>query len=116
MAKLKLVKPITDITAHREALADTVIGAFAKLAEHRDDMMQLWREFASLQPGETIKGCGTKTEFCAVHLGRSMRAVQYMLAGGNPSNRREIISLPAPAEAAVLDYEHMSRRELKKED
>jgi hypothetical protein len=78
--------------AQREALADTVIGAFAKLAEHREDVARLWCEFEGLKKGETIKACHTKTEFCSVHLGRTMRTIQYMLNGGNPQNGREIIS------------------------
>jgi hypothetical protein len=88
-----------ELQMKREALADRVIGAvmeaFQKLAEHREAIAQLWDEFERLQPGETIKGCHTKTEFAKVHLRRNIRSVQYMLKGGNPQNRlHEIISPP----------------------
>jgi hypothetical protein len=79
----------------RDALADRVISAvtaaFQKLAEHQDEIRQLWSEFEILKPGETIKGCRTKTEFAEVHLRRNIRAVQYMLKGGN-KNRGETVS------------------------
>jgi len=75
--------------ADREALAQRIAGAFAKLADHQTEVLQLWREFENLHDDERIMGCATKTEYCTKVLGRSMRAVQYMLAGGNP---RETIS------------------------
>ncbi len=75
----------------REALAEKVVAAFAKLAAHKTDIKNLWKEFEKLQPQETIRGCKTKTEFCEKHLGRSIRAVQYMLDGGNHS-RGETVS------------------------
>jgi hypothetical protein len=85
----------TELQVRREALADRVTAvitaAFTKLAEHRAEIQELWDEFEKLQPGETIKGCRTKTEFCRTHIGRSLRAVQYMLAGGN-HNRGETVS------------------------
>jgi hypothetical protein len=67
----------------REALAQKVAAAFARLADHKEDIERLWQEFANLQEGETIMGCQTKTEFCEKVLGRSIRAVRYMLDGGN---------------------------------
>ena len=92
----------------RDALADRVIGAvvsaFQKLAEHREDIETLWREFESLKPGETIKGCRTKTEFAETHLRRSIRSVQYMLKGGN-FNRGETVSLPTVEIEAVTPEE-----------
>src|SRR5438105_2890820 len=95
----------TRSAAQRDALADTVIGAveaaFQKLAEHRDEIIELWSEFASLQPGETIKGCHTKKEFCEVHLRRDIRSVQYMLKGGN-FNRGETVS------PTVVQVDHLS--------
>lgn len=92
-----------EVEKQREALAqrvaDGVTAACAKLAEYRADIEALWQEFAALKPGETIMGCTSKTQFCDVVLNRSMRAVQYMLNGGNPDNQkqREIISRPKPA-------------------
>ena len=69
----------------REALAqrvaDAVTGAFTKLAAAKDDIDALWVEFRFLPKGETIMGCATKTEFCEKVLGRSIRAVQYLLNG-----------------------------------
>jgi hypothetical protein len=87
----------TELQLNRDALADRVIvavtQAFQKLAEHRTEIAELWMEFETLRPGETIKGCRTKTEFCEVHLCRTIRSVQYMLKGGNP-RRGETISPP----------------------
>ena len=75
----------------REALASRVESAFAKLAAHKEDIEKLWVEFSLLKDGETIRGCKTKTEFCEKVLGRSIRAVQYMLDGGN-HRRHETVS------------------------
>ena len=97
---------MNELQIRRDALADVVIGAvmeaFQKLADHREDIARLWSEFAHLRPGETIKGCRTKKEFCETRLRRTPRAIQYMLAGGNPNNRREIIS-PDKDEAAKFE-------------
>jgi hypothetical protein len=81
-------------STEREALAQKVASAFAKLADHKKDIERLCQEFAALKDGETIMGCTTKTEFCDRVLGRSIRAVRYMLDGGN-HNRQETVS-PAP--------------------
>ncbi len=66
-------------------LADRVIqavgAAFSKLAEHKKEIAQLWAAFENLQPGETIKGCTTKTDFAHEYLHRTPRAIQYMLRG-----------------------------------
>lgn len=82
----------------REALAQRVLAAFtaafAKLAEHKDDIAALWVEFENLSTGDTIMGCRTKTEFCEKVLGRSIRAVQYLLNG-----RTEPKSVPPVPEA-----------------
>ena len=93
-----------DQQAEREALARRVVEAvnFAcqKLAEHRDDINRLWREFKQLKPGETIMGCRTRTEFCETVLHRSLRATEYMLSGGNPVSKRkghETVSRAVPA-------------------
>ncbi len=89
--------------AEREALAQRVAdafhAAFAKLAEHKEDIEQLWREFEHLKPGETIMQCRTKTEYCQKVLHRSIRAAQYMLTGGNPvaKRKRETVSRATPA-------------------
>ena len=64
-----------------------------KLVELKKPIRQLWYYFDHLKTGERILGCATKTEYCKKFLHVSLRAVQYMLAGGNPLNRpREIIS------------------------
>ena len=97
LAKL-IVQPPDQLTAAaRDLLAKKVISGFtaleATLTDFEDDIRGLWTEFENLKTGETILGCKTKTEFCTVHLHRSRRAVNYMLAGGNPTNQtREIIS------------------------
>jgi uncharacterized Zn-finger protein len=87
------------VRAEREALAqrvaDVVNGAFTKLAAAKDDIDNLWIEFRFLPKGETIMGCATKTEFCEKVLGRSIRAVQYMLDGGN-HKRHETVSPHSP--------------------
>ncbi len=74
----------------------------AKLRNLEADIRQLWVEFDKLQDGETILGCATKKEFCEKKLHRTPRAVQYMLAGGNPDNAKpsEIIS-PSPSAAEI---------------
>jgi hypothetical protein len=81
----------------REALARRVVEGIEciapKLAALAEDIRQLWREFEVLKPGETIMGCTTKKEFCRM-VGRTPRAVRYMLAGGN-ANRAETISPPS---------------------
>jgi len=88
-----------DLSADREALAKRVADAFgqafAKLAAHKSDIEQLWVEFENLPADETIMGCTTKGEFCQKVLGRSSRAVQYMLTGGNPSNRKAPVAKPS---------------------
>ena len=78
----------------REALALRVVEGIAclapKLSALAEDIRQLWVEFEALKPGETIMGCATKKQFCDL-IGRTPRAVRYMLAGGNV-NRGETIS------------------------
>jgi hypothetical protein len=87
----------SELQLNREALADKVIGIVAgiyqTLDEHREEITELWSAFKNLPPGETIKGCRTKTEFCKTHLHRHIRSVEYMLKGGN-HNRGETVSLP----------------------
>jgi hypothetical protein len=87
-----------EVISYREALAQRVITGCSLLAPKlralADDIRALWAEFEALQPGEAICGCTTKKEFCTNHLGRTPRAVRYLLAGGNP-RRGETIS-PAP--------------------
>jgi len=58
-----------------------------------DDIRQLWVEFDSLPKGEKILGCSTQKEFCQKHIGRTPRAVRYMLDGGN-HRRGETVSPP----------------------
>jgi len=75
-------------------------GFAAKLKTLEDDLRALWLDFENLKAGDTILGCATKKEFCEKKLGRTPRAIQYMLAGGNPNNTRsEIIS---PVESSIL--------------
>ena len=85
-----------EVISYREALAQRVITGCSliapKLKALADDIRSLWAEFEALKPSETIYGCATKKEFCTAHLGRTPRAVRYLLAGGNNS-RGEIVSL-----------------------
>jgi hypothetical protein len=86
----------------REALAQRIVEKcsvmLVALADLEDDIRSLWDEFERLPKGETILGCTTKKEFCE-KLGRTPRAVRYMLDGGNQNNGGEIIS---PAKAGTL--------------
>jgi hypothetical protein len=50
---------------------------------------QLRCDFRALKSGETIMGCKTWTEFCTKVLNRTTRAVQYVIAGGNPRSKRK---------------------------
>jgi len=71
----------------REALAGRVVAHFRavclKLAEMQKDIQLLWFEFDCLPTGEKIMGCANRKEFCRERLGRTPRAVRYMLKGGN---------------------------------
>jgi hypothetical protein len=95
-----------EVISYREALAQRVITGCRliapKLKTLADDIKALWAEFEALRPGETILGCKTKKAFCEAHIGRTPRAVRYLLGGGN-HNRGEIVS-PAP-EAPEQDDE-----------
>ena len=94
---------LTLTTADREALAQRVASAFAKLVDHADDIRQLWLEFENLSAGETIMGCTTKSQFCERVLGRSIRAVQYLLNGRTePQPAREQCS-PEPEAVECVD-------------
>ncbi len=77
----------------REALANQVIrdikSLTTKLSALEKSIRALWVEFDNLTGGEAILGCRTKKEFCERKLNRTPRAIQYMLAGGNPSNHRQ---------------------------
>jgi hypothetical protein len=91
---------------NREALAHKVAAGFQALKDIEDDVRRLWAEFDSLADGETIMGYHTKTEYCESVLGRTMRSVRYMLAGGN-HQRGETVSpidrdVP-PVDRDVLD-------------
>jgi hypothetical protein len=97
---------------HREALALRVSVAFTRAVQNlkdlKDDIEALWVEFDFLGSRGTIMGCRGKREFCEKRLGRSLRAVQYMLDGGNhkrsavPVAPSETVSLPAKVEPEVL--------------
>ena len=93
----------------REALAKRVVEQVrlvgASLKDLETDIRALWEEFERLQDGETIMGCRTKGEFCDRILGRTPRAVQYMLKGGNPTDKRkkpcETVSRPLTPSSAI---------------
>jgi hypothetical protein len=84
----------------------------AKLKTFEDDIRLLWIDFDNLKAGETILGCATKKEFCEKKLHRTPRAIQYMLAGGNPDNARqsEIIS---PVEAPTVSNREAARQKYR---
>jgi alkylated DNA repair dioxygenase AlkB len=87
--------PAMDREALARSVAEAFEKAFAKLAEHKANIERLWEEFDALTGEDTIMGCRAKTEFCEQVLHRSIRTVRYMLAGGNPDNKKrggEIIS------------------------
>jgi hypothetical protein len=86
----------------REALAQKVAAAFSRLADHKEDVEKLWREFENLEPNSSIMGCKNKTEFCEKILGRSIRTVQYLLVGGN-HNRRDTVSPVLPATGPTVE-------------
>jgi hypothetical protein len=94
-----------EVISYREALAQRVITGChllaPKLSALADDIRALWVEFEDLRHGESILGCATKKEFCSTHLGRTPRAVRYLLAGGN-HRRGEIVS-PAPKQSDGVD-------------
>jgi hypothetical protein len=87
-------------TSQREALAQRVKDNFgvvaAKLSELEVDIRALWVEFEQLEHGEEIMGCITKAQFCRRVLHRTPRAVQYMLAGGNRSEKLSLLNGPLP--------------------
>jgi len=81
----------------RNDLARGIVSRFTslltELKDLEDDIRQLWVEFEHLPRGEKILGCSTKKEFCEKKLGRTPRAVRYMLDGGN-YRRGETVSPP----------------------
>lgn len=82
----------------RENLARRIVDSCEKLTvtlkDLKPDIQQLWLEFDLLQNSETILGCKTKTQFCERYLHVTLRAVEYMLVGGNKrENRGENVSL-----------------------
>jgi len=81
-------------------LVEVAVGAISrKLSDLKPLVEELWRRFDQLEPGDTIRGCHTRKEFCEKCLGRTDRAVRYLLAGGNPDNhKRKLFPLPTPAE------------------
>jgi ribosome assembly protein YihI (activator of Der GTPase) len=94
----------------RELLAQRVIDGCAvisaTLKSLEPDIRKLWVEFDKLASGETIHGCKTKKQFSDRHLGRTPRTIRYMLAGGNPGNKktREIISPALDVFDAAYQY------------
>ena len=85
----------------RESLARRVVDEFrvvcVKLAQLETDIRALWREFDSLPPGEKILGCRNKKEFCTERLGRTPRAVRYMLNGGNERRGENVSPVRSPS-------------------
>jgi hypothetical protein len=74
-----------ELGEHVEQIA-LVVGQ--TLADLKPFIEELWRRFDQLKRDETIRGCHTKKEFCEKVLGKTARAVQYMLAGGNSHDYR----------------------------
>jgi len=93
-----------ELLAQRVIDGCTVISATLKSLE--PDIRKLWLEFDKLTSGERIHGCKTKREFSDRYLGRTPRAIRYMLAGGNPSNQSkgEIISPALDVFDAAYQY------------
>jgi protein-tyrosine phosphatase len=75
-------------------IQDMVAGICQNLADLRPLVEEAWRR---LEDGQVVSGCQTKKEFSEKILGRTYRAVRYMLDGGN-RNRSETVSLPEPTE------------------
>src|SRR5258708_16491609 len=60
---------------------DCVVRATVQnLADLKPLIEEAWRR---LEAGQIVSGCSTKKEFCARILGKTDRAVRYMLSGGN---------------------------------
>jgi hypothetical protein len=93
----------------RNDLARGIVSRFTtlltELKDLEDDIRQLWVEFDHLPKGEKILGCSTKKEFCEKKLGRSDRAVRYMLDGGNHKREKqaETVSAPQPFDDDEVD-------------
>jgi hypothetical protein len=90
------------LAAHVQA---GMVKAFAEL---KPFIEELWKRFDALNDYETIAGCKTRKEYCAKVLDRTPRAVQYMMAGGNPVIKRkpaasETVSLPRK-EKPIKEY------------
>jgi len=94
----------------RTVLAKRVItgvkSVLVELKDLEDDIRQLWVEFANLPKKENILGCSTKKQFCTKHLGKTPRAVRYMLDGGN-HKRGETVS-PMKNDPPSLFEDYMS--------
>jgi hypothetical protein len=79
----------------RTVLAKRVItsvkSVLVELKDLEDDIRQLWVEFENLPTSEKILGCSTRKQFCERRLGKTPRAVRYMLDGGN-HKRGETVS------------------------
>lgn len=74
-----------------EALARHVVDQFqtasCALEKLKPEVRRLEQEFKALKPGATIMGFASWKKFCPAKLGRSYRAVRYMLTGGNPASK-----------------------------
>lgn len=82
-----------------------VLGVGKALADLRPYIEELWTRFDVLEPGQTIRGCRTRKQYCAKVLQRTPRAVRYMLDGGNPiSKRGETVSPAEVVPKAVIDH------------
>jgi hypothetical protein len=80
-------------------------GMVKAFAELKPFIEELWKRFDALKDDETIAGCKTRKEYCEKVLDRTPRAIQYMMAGGNPVSKRkpasETVSSPRAATNAL---------------
>ena len=93
-----------------EELSDRIVILARTACQSLSDLKPLVEEaWLRLERGQTVCDCKTKVEFAEKVLGRTDRAVRYMLDGGN-RNRTETVSVvtPAPPQA------HPSNRELRR--
>src|SRR5580692_8270096 len=90
---------------------NAVLAIGQSLADLQPYIQELW---VRLELGQTVLGCKTKKEYCERVLHRTPRAVQYMLAGGNPVSKRNRFA----AEESELedDYEASAASEPELED
>lgn len=88
-----------------EQLGLRIDALITKVEHNLKELMPLVLEtWKRLEAGESVLGCSTKTEFSEKVLHKTLRAVQYMLNGGNHNRteyaRRETVS-PITSECPV---------------